>query len=155
MSVSATLLYANLPEDGSRPYSAIDQSYELEALLGPIPFDKRNYGFSKHTAQIKQVPSDDFASLDKTGFQFVHAPTSQKVFEDDEDKLAAYYTESIEIIKKVTGANRAVVFDHVRTGHHRLSYSPLTMAYRPSAGISRATSRTRGPRTAIRSVHTR
>ncbi|KAF9523597.1 hypothetical protein CPB83DRAFT_862595 [Crepidotus variabilis] len=56
-------------------------------------------------------------SLDTTGFQFFNAPTKYKSFANDEEIKREYYPESIELIKKLTGANRVVLFDHTLRRH--------------------------------------
>lgn len=62
---------------------------------------------------------DDFATPDefninKTGFQFLTAPTSMTSPEFDIDEVVerVYYPESEALIKSVTGAEMVVIFDH-------------------------------------------
>ena len=53
------------------------------------------------------------ATLDTTGFQLYSGrPAKHTSFSNDEDIEKEYYPESIELIKKLTGASRVVLFDH-------------------------------------------
>ncbi|KAG9127005.1 hypothetical protein FRC07_001030 [Ceratobasidium sp. 392] len=51
-------------------------------------------------------------TLDASGFEFHHAPSSEKLFEDDTTIKNVYYEDSIKRIKEFTGASRVVIFDH-------------------------------------------
>ncbi|KAJ3503494.1 hypothetical protein NMY22_g18232 [Coprinellus aureogranulatus] len=55
---------------------------------------------------------EDQYTLDKAGFQWVRAPSKHTSFQNDEEIKKEYYPESIEFLKKLTGASRAVIFDH-------------------------------------------
>ena len=55
---------------------------------------------------------EDTVSLDKTGFQFFHAPSRHKAFSNDQEIKQEYYPEVIEYIKKFTGASKVFIFDH-------------------------------------------
>ncbi len=55
--------------------------------------------------------------LDVHGFAFVDHPTKMKDFFDAEELKRVYYAEAVELIKRVSGARRVVVFDHtLRSG---------------------------------------
>ncbi|KDR70141.1 hypothetical protein GALMADRAFT_44031, partial [Galerina marginata CBS 339.88] len=74
----------------------------------------------------------DTVSLDTTGFQYFHEPSKHKNFEDEEAVVRDYYPESIEIIKRLTGASRVVLFDH--TIRRRLPGLEDQFALRQPAG---------------------
>ncbi|KAG6819920.1 hypothetical protein H0H93_007391 [Arthromyces matolae] len=74
---------------------------------------KKNYDIETKDISVENVrgKEGDY-TLDTAGFQLVHGPASHKSFEDDEEIQREYYPESIELIKSVTGASKAVIFDH-------------------------------------------
>lgn len=51
-------------------------------------------------------------TLDRTGFQLVHAPTKVQDFYDPAQVREVYYPEVERLLRDVTGASRVVVFDH-------------------------------------------
>ena len=105
-TVSTTLIYSVPPADGSKPYQNINAS----SATGERD---RNYTRTQYQVQIENIRGkEDTVSLDTTGFQFVHAPAQHKKFDNDEEVEREYYPESIELIKKITGASRVVLFDH-------------------------------------------
>ena len=106
-TISTTLRYFVPPEDGSKPWASV-------TYINPTTGERnRNYDFKDYTVKIENVRGkEDTVSLDTTGFQFIHAPTKHKSFTDTAEIEKEYYPESIEIIKKATGASRVVIFDH-------------------------------------------
>ena len=105
-TVSTTLIYSVPPADGSKPYQNINAS----STTGERD---RNYTRTQYQVQIENIRGkENTVSLDTTGFQFVHAPAQHKKFDNDEEVEREYYPESIELIKKITGASRVVLFDH-------------------------------------------
>ena len=52
--------------------------------------------------------------LDKQGFRLVRHPTRVKDFFDEREVRDVYYRELVELVKRETGCNRALVFDHTR-----------------------------------------
>ncbi|KAJ3499800.1 hypothetical protein NLJ89_g10060 [Agrocybe chaxingu] len=88
-TTTAQLFYFVAPADGARPY----QHTNADPLTGQRP---RNYSSAEH----------------ETGFQYFYAPSNHKSFENDEEIEREYYPESIELIKKLTGASRVQLFDH-------------------------------------------
>jgi len=52
------------------------------------------------------------ASLESMGFDLVDHPTAVKNFRDDDEVVATYYAEMMEVIKKASGADRVFIFDH-------------------------------------------
>lgn len=107
-TVSATLFYVTLPADGAAPYVYIG------APLDPnIPM--KNYSDEAHEVTIENIRGkEDSVSLDTTGFQFYRQPSAHVDFKFN-DKQAietVYYKECIDLVKELTGASSAVVFDH-------------------------------------------
>lgn len=99
-AVSAKLTFIVPPVDGSKPaVYAADRS--------------RNYTDVQHEVVIENVRGkEDQYTLDNAGFQWLNAPAKHKSFQTEEEVKSEYYPESIELLKKVTGASRAVIFDH-------------------------------------------
>lgn len=65
--------------------------------------------------EVKDVRgSEQDFTLDKQGFTWVYAPTFQRSWEDDEEIKRVYYPEMESLLKKVTGASHAFVFNHVQ-----------------------------------------
>jgi hypothetical protein len=102
----------NASNDGKR-----EQNFELEAIETTI-HDIRGHESDTH--------------IDVTGFQALHSPSTvdpDLVLNGTEEQVKeAYYGEVEELIKRVTGANHVVFFDHtvrkVRPG--QVSDSPST-----------------------------
>jgi len=97
---------------------------ELNFFVPPLTGEKpHNYMYThepmrNYTGISKEVPIYDIRgrenefTLDKNGFQVVRAPTTKKDFKDDESIKNEYYKEVEELLKKVTGAHKVVIFDH-------------------------------------------
>lgn len=62
-------------------------------------------------ADVRGFESD--FTLQKQGFQWVHWPTTQKNWDDDEDIKQGYYADCEELLKKAAGASHAYAFNHV------------------------------------------
>ncbi|KAF5363159.1 hypothetical protein D9758_008342 [Tetrapyrgos nigripes] len=100
--VSATLNFFAPPSDGSRP--SVDIS---------LPVPKPNYKNEPHVVEIENLRGNESSvSLDTAGFQFYNEAAKHKSFKNDEEIKREYYPESIELIKRLTGASRVVLFDH-------------------------------------------
>ncbi|RDX54569.1 hypothetical protein OH76DRAFT_1373371 [Lentinus brumalis] len=105
-TVTATLHYFTPPEDGTKPYIYIN----ADPSSGKR---QRNWTTVPHEVQIENLRGrEDTVSLDTTGFQYFRRPAKHTTFENDEVIEKEYYAESIELVKELTGASRAVVFDH-------------------------------------------
>ncbi|KAF8908196.1 hypothetical protein CPB84DRAFT_1834692 [Gymnopilus junonius] len=61
---------------------------------------------------FEREEKEDSVSLDTTGFQYYKHPANHTTFANDEEIIREYYPESIELIKKLTGASRVELFDH-------------------------------------------
>ncbi|ESK90000.1 hypothetical protein Moror_7930 [Moniliophthora roreri MCA 2997] len=109
-TVPASLFYFTPPTDGSKP-----------RFHGFRPSDGTpvmNYELVKHTLPIENVRGkEDTFTLDNSGFQFVKHISAHKAFNDDAEIEKEYYPESVELLKKITGASKVVLFDH--TLRHR------------------------------------
>ncbi|MDB5401398.1 MAG: methyltransferase [Rhodopila sp.] len=74
---------------------------------------KTNIVPEAHTVPIFDMrPVADGLTLDLQGFALVDAPTSVTDFYDEAQLAATYYPEAVDLVKRATGANRVVVFDH-------------------------------------------
>ncbi len=117
-TVTATLRYFSPPEDGAKPYIYIN----ADASSGQR---QRNWTTVPHEVQIENIRGrEDTVSLDTTGFQYFRRPAKHTTFENDEVIEKEYYAESIELVKELTGASRAVVFDHSECRMYSLSQEP-------------------------------
>ena len=105
-STTANLFYSFEPQGGIRA------SYHLE--VDPINTEKEK----KAVRDVKSVVienirgKEDSVSLDTAGFQFYKHTSKLTTFDDDEEIRRVYFPESIELIKKLTGASRVEIFDH-------------------------------------------
>ena len=105
-TVETKLYYFVPPADGSKPYNTIN----IDPNTG---LRERNFGQEEHVHLVENVRGKEHTvSLDSTGFAFFHAPSKHKAFDNDAEIEAEYYPESIDLIKKLTGATRVVLFDH-------------------------------------------
>ncbi len=105
-TVTATLHYFTPPEDGSAPYIYIN----ADPTTGRR---QRNWENVPREVQIENIRGREHTvSLDTTGFQYYRRPAQHKTFDSDEAIEKEYYPESIELVKELTGASRAVIFDH-------------------------------------------
>lgn len=105
-STNAELLYLIPPEDGIRAYQHINAD--------PISGErKRNFSREEKGVVIENLRGkEDSVSLDTTGFKYYKHPAKHTSFANDEEIVREYYPESIELIKKLTGASRVELFDH-------------------------------------------
>ncbi len=73
--------------------------------------------------------------LDRQGFVLVDHPTRMRDFFDPEELKRVYYAEAVELVKRVSGATRVVLFDHtLRSGDEnereaRLIREPVLSAH--------------------------
>ncbi|KAL4068713.1 hypothetical protein V8B97DRAFT_790605 [Scleroderma yunnanense] len=107
MSTTAQLRYSLPPPDGSKPYIGV--------MPDPVTGrPSQNWLDDFHTIQIEDVRGrEDQYTLDDAGFQYYRHPAKHTTFLNDEEIKEEYYPESIELIKKLTGATRVVIFAHV------------------------------------------
>ena len=106
VSTTADLVYAVEPEGGVKAYQRID----IDASTGE---SARNFQVEAKCVVIENVRgNEDTVTLDTAGFQFYKHTSKHTSFDNDEEIYREYYPESIELIKKLTGASRVELFDH-------------------------------------------
>ncbi|KAG2363237.1 hypothetical protein BDR07DRAFT_950973 [Suillus spraguei] len=102
---SATLNYFIAPPDGSRAYN---RAYD--STTGK---PSRNWIQEPHEMQIEDVRGkEELYKLDNAGFQFGREAPKHTSFLNDDEIKREYYPESIDLIKRITGATQVVIFDH-------------------------------------------
>jgi hypothetical protein len=100
--VQATLNY--FAESSEKP---VIYTYE------PPPGTPRTTGKSEsHSVLIRNARLAEQLSLDRQGFQLVHHETAVQDFYDRAKVQEVYYPEVEQLLKKATGAEKVVVFDH-------------------------------------------
>jgi hypothetical protein len=105
-STTASLAYTVPPANGVRAYQKINAD--------PISGERdNNFSRTNHDVVIENVRGkEDQYTLDNSGFQYVRSPAKHTSFNNDEEIEKEYYPESIDLLKKLTGASRVVIFDH-------------------------------------------
>ncbi|KAL4068775.1 hypothetical protein V8B97DRAFT_813543 [Scleroderma yunnanense] len=107
MSTTAQLKYSLPPPDGSRPYTDVKSGMTTEKR-------SQNWLDDIHDVQIKDIRGkEDKYTLDTVGFQYYCHPAKHTTFLNDKEIKEEYYPESMELIKKLTGATKVVVFGHI------------------------------------------
>lgn len=105
-STTANLLYIVEPKGGVPAY----QNINADPVTGER---QRNFEREEKSVTIENVRGkENSVSLDTAGFQFYRYPSKHTTFANDEEIRREYYSESAELIKKVTGASRVELFDH-------------------------------------------
>ena len=101
-TVTTTLQYFSPPHDGSKPYIHINADPSTGKRI-------RNWETVSHEREIENVRGKEHSvSLDTTGFQYYKRAVPHTTFENDEVIEKEYYPQSIELLKELTGASRAV-----------------------------------------------
>lgn len=73
----------------------------------------KNYTQAPYQMDIENLGGkEDSVTLDTVGFQFIKAPAKHTTFASDAEIQAEYYPESVDLLKKLTGASKVVLFDH-------------------------------------------
>lgn len=104
-TVVANLNYFSPPANGDKPYVSINAD-----STGVRP---QNWVREPHDIEIENVRGKEGEfSLDTSGFQYFRHPQKYTSFSNDEEIAREYYPESIELVKKLTGASRIQPFDH-------------------------------------------
>ncbi|KAI6026551.1 hypothetical protein BKA83DRAFT_4244877 [Pisolithus microcarpus] len=106
MSSAAKLNYTIPPDDGSRAFTQL--------YPGSVPKEwPRNWREEPRIVEIEDIRGKEGNyGLDVAGFQYSRYPAKHTNFTDEEEIKEEYYPESVELIKKFTGATRVVIFDH-------------------------------------------
>ena len=106
VSTTAKLLYAIEPDGGVPAY----HYWRADPITGK---KNNNIGHDYKSMIIENVRGkQDSFSLDTTGFQFYKHTSKFNAFDNDEEIRTKYYSESIEVIKKLTRASRVEIFEH-------------------------------------------
>ncbi|KAF9257337.1 hypothetical protein L218DRAFT_879716 [Marasmius fiardii PR-910] len=141
-TVTADLFYFSPPPDGTKPVRYLSTPPKGTPVV--------NYKDDKRVVSIENVRGkEDKFTLDTSGFQFLlNQPTKVKTFDDDKEVQENYYPESVDIIKRATGASKVFIFDHSErrvegeTGiddpKKRIPAGNVHVDQTPSAAISRA-----------------
>ncbi len=99
---------------------AIDTGVKpINETFGPDNIARRRSGaIEAKRMQIRNGrPLASSFSLELNGFQFVDHPTRMVDFFDKDELARVYYPEAVELVKRIAGAARVVVFDHtLRSG---------------------------------------
>ncbi|KAH9940475.1 uncharacterized protein BXZ73DRAFT_98904 [Epithele typhae] len=102
--VQTTLNYYSFTGNG-KPYRYVGEP--------PAGVERKNFETVSHPATIYNARGlEDELTLDKAGFQFLNSPSVEREFDDEERIKAQYYPEVEELLKRVTGAKRVLIFDH-------------------------------------------
>ncbi|KAG1830437.1 hypothetical protein EV424DRAFT_1535131 [Suillus variegatus] len=84
---TGTLNYMLAPPDGSRPYHNVN-------------------------ADSATGKPEELYKLDSAVFQYVREAAKHTSFLNNDEVEREYYSESIDLIRRVTGASSIVIFDH-------------------------------------------
>ncbi|KAK7050432.1 hypothetical protein R3P38DRAFT_2503904 [Favolaschia claudopus] len=100
-STTGVLNFSVPPKDGVRAYVNINDPKDF------------NYSREAHEVKIHNLRGNESTvTLDTAGFQLYTHPAKHTAFTNDTEVQNEYYPESVELIKKLTGASRVVIFDH-------------------------------------------
>lgn len=129
-TVTTTVNFVVPPLDGARAY--------IKIIPDPVTGEhEKNYSSEKHAVEMENVRGTETQySLDKVGFQWIKSPVRHTSFKDEDEVKKEYYPESVDLIKKVTGASEVVIFDHtfrrnnpVQSGETKQTRPPVTQAH--------------------------
>ena len=100
-------------------YAVITGERLVNETFGPNNIRRRTTGkYEQRSMRIvngRTVPEP--FSLDRHGFVLVDHATAMKDFFDPQELERVYYPETIDLVKRVSGASRVVLFDHtLRSG---------------------------------------
>ncbi|KAJ7692767.1 hypothetical protein B0H17DRAFT_1061124 [Mycena rosella] len=103
-STTASIVFALPPPDGTRAY---------QDTTAPSGANDKNFPLDVHDVEIQNLRGiEATATLDTTGFQLYKHAAKHNAFTSDAEIKEEYYPESIELLKRITGASRVVLFDH-------------------------------------------
>jgi hypothetical protein len=90
----------------------------VNETFGPNNIRRRSSGAEeKHRVEISDGRQRGDLALDSNGFVLVEHRTAMRNFFDPDELKRVYYPEVAELIRRTSGAKRAVVFDHtLRSG---------------------------------------
>ncbi len=105
-TTTTSLRFSTGPSNGDRAYVHIN----ADPVTGK---QNKNTDTGDHEIVIENIRGQEHLyKLDTAGFQLGHHPANHKTFTNDVEVENEYYPESIDLIKKVTGASKVVLFDH-------------------------------------------
>ncbi|TFK61299.1 hypothetical protein BDN72DRAFT_849813 [Pluteus cervinus] len=105
-TTTSALVFSDEPRGGARAYMVVN--------VNPLTGERdRNFDIAEKPVVVENLRGQEHLhTLDNSGFQLGYHPASHKAFLGDEDIVQEYYPESVELLKKVTGASKVVIFDH-------------------------------------------
>jgi len=120
--VNAVINYVKRPEPGEQLYATTVES-PCEQIATNIVLDP-------HEVEITDGRNYNF-SLDKEGFQLLKHESRAVMYRGDKPlDLQHYFYECSNFVRRVTGANRAFVFNHVlRHNHSANNYGSILRAH--------------------------
>ncbi|KNZ77549.1 hypothetical protein J132_05142 [Termitomyces sp. J132] len=105
-STTGVFHYYLPPLDGSRPYKNINDRND------------KNYIRDTHEVVVENIRGNESEfTLDVSGFQYYTHNSRCKSFNTDAEVRENYYPESIDVIKRLTGASKVILFDHTIRRH--------------------------------------
>ncbi|KAI5980948.1 hypothetical protein EDD15DRAFT_2392342 [Pisolithus albus] len=134
MFTTAKPTYFSPPADGSRAFSHVN----VDPATGEQP---KNWNEDVRVVQIEDIRGKEHEfSLDISGFQYYRHPAKHTKFTNDKEIEEEYYPESVELLKKLTGASRVVIFDHTvrrrRPGKHQ-PFALVRIDLTPASSVAR------------------
>ncbi|KAG5334218.1 hypothetical protein C0989_003949 [Termitomyces sp. Mn162] len=100
-STTGVFHYYLPPLDGSRPYKNINDRND------------KNYIRDTHEVVVENIRGNESEfTLNVSGFQYYTHNSRCKSFNTDAEVRENYYPESIDVIKRLTGASKVILFDH-------------------------------------------
>jgi len=94
----------------------------------------------KEAVEVKMHNARDLKKpmvLEENGFQIENMESKVKDFHDKEEVVDVYYAEMRELIKKITGAKKVVVFDHTLRKSSATNYNTLKNASAAASPVPR------------------
>ncbi|KAI9436939.1 hypothetical protein H4582DRAFT_2099563 [Lactarius indigo] len=93
-----------------------------------------------HAVKVENLRGRAEVTLDKNGFQFFHHFANHTSFANDEEILRDYYPECIQLLKRLTGSSRVVLFDHtIRRRRPGVADTPQTRQPFPGVHVDQTT----------------
>ena len=88
-------------------------AYRYIYLAPPAGTPEHNLGDDPQPVVVHDARGREHEfALDTHGFQFVRHVSVEREFVDEERIKDVYYKEAEQLLKEVTGAKRALIFDH-------------------------------------------
>ena len=106
-TVAGGVVYGNLNYFAESTQKPVIYAYEP-----PTGIPRTTVKSEAHSVAIRNARAAQDLSLDREGFQLVHHETAVHDFYDRAEVEKVYYAEIEALLKKVTGAERVVIFDH-------------------------------------------